>query len=634
MGAKVALDWWSDHWTGLNGAFQYNWQRQFLRGGADLTRFWRVDGSNQLSLRTDHSWRPGERTSVSISANFQAAEFVEQFSFDPRQLDRSIQSNASFNHRFDWGMLNVSANRTQYLTEERTLMTLPTASLSITPVTLFPAAGAARWYNNATWNASTGFTARSTAVDERLPGATNRDQEERQGSITSSFRMGNLSLSQSATIVENVSGAKPMIPDTAELVGVADTALSRELERAMNWSTSLGYTQRLVGNSTLNPSLSFGGRVIDTEESEPVAGPTRLTFGASLNTKVYGFWPGFGPFSRLRHLVDPSLRYTYSPVPELTDVQRDVFGEVAGREVSQLSLTISQTWEAKYETSDTASAAAADTSAASLSGEPRRLPQARKLKLLSLSTSALAYDFVEARDGEHGFTTTQLSHSISSDLLGGLSLRLGHDLFRFDEVGEGLPQRRTFDPHIRSIQTGFDLDSNSWLFRVLGFGRTFTDEDTASTAAADSLGAGQGAAGPGAVGPGDDPFMGPGRIGRSSGRTGPVGTWRARLDYSLSRPPAGQENGRENQLVRGSISFQPTESWSVNWRTSYSFSEGEFSDHILTLSRDIHRWQANFDFVKSRNGNFMFRFGVHLLDNEYIKADYNERYEGPGTQLR
>ncbi|HEX7119949.1 MAG TPA: putative LPS assembly protein LptD [Longimicrobiales bacterium] len=629
LGAKVAMDWWSDHWLALNGMFQYNWKRQFLNGNVDLTRYWKDDGSTELSLRTNHRWQPGERTSVSISANFQSSEFVEEFSYDPRQLDRSIQSNAGLSHRFDWGSLNVSANRTQYLTDARTTMTLPSVSLNFTPVTLFEAAGEPSWYNNATWSGSISFTDQSSELNELLPGATNRDSRQRSASVSSSFSLGNLSLSQSAQFREDIHGAKPRIPDPKNPVAIVDTALSLEVSRLLDWNTSIGYSQRLIGTSTFNPRLSLRGQIADSDGMEPVPGPTRISFGASLNTNIYGFWPGFGPFSRLRHRIDPRLSYDYSPVPEVTERQVAIFGEQAGRETNRLSLSINQTWEAKYASEDTA-AAAADTAATGAPGEPRRLPQSKKITLLSLTTNALVYDFALAKEGDYGFRTTDISHSIRSDLLEGLDLSIGYDLFRIEEGADGEREVRTFSPRLRRVNASFSLDSNSWLFRVLGLGAAIEDADTT---AVDSAAAGPAGA---VAGAGDlgNPFMGPNDIDTRSRQMGTVGSWRANLDYSLVRPAAGAEGAEGNQLLRGSISFQPTEHWNVSWRTSYSFTDGEFEDHILTFSRDIHRWQASFDFVKTRTGNFVFNFRVNLLDNPDLKLEYDERYEGPGAGLR
>jgi hypothetical protein len=51
------------------------------------------------------------------------------------------------------------------------------------------------------------------------------------------------------------------------------------------------------------------------------------------------------------------------------------------------------------------------------------------MTLLSISTDALTYDFVRARETGEGLTNTQISNSITSDLLRGMQLSFTHDLF-------------------------------------------------------------------------------------------------------------------------------------------------------------------------------------------------------------
>jgi hypothetical protein len=112
-------------------------------------------------------------------------------------------------------------------------------------------------------------------------------------------------------------------------------------------------------------------------------------------------------------------------------------------------------------------------------------------------------------------------------------------------------------------------------------------------------------------------------------RGGGAGTWRASLSYSLqrTRPTAGRE-GTDLQTLRANVTFDPTQHWSVRWTTSYSFTDAAFSDHILTLSRDLHRWTANFDFLKGQNGNFAFQFRVQLRDQPDLKLDYDQQQRG------
>src|SRR5690606_31615480 len=83
------------------------------------------------------------------------------------------------------------------------------------------------------------------------------------------------------------------------------------------------------------------------------------------------------------------------------------------------------------------------------------------------------------------------------------------------------------------------------------------------------------------------------------------------------------------QFLRANLSFQPTANWSLHWNTSYSITDGEFVDHYLTLTRDLHDWEANFDFSRGLNGNFNFQFRVRLRANPDIKLDYEQRGQRP-----
>src|SRR5690606_5781726 len=173
---------------------------------------------------------------------------------------------------------------------------------------------------------------------------------------------------------------------------------------------------------------------------ELLAGPLGLNCGARLRSDVYGRGPGFGPFSRIRHKLTPTLAYRYSPAPAVTDRQREVFGAPNVREQNRIEIGLNQTFEAKYRESE-ADAAARDAPAAgtrpAAPGEPVELPQARRITRLALSTSAMAYDVVKAERDRRGRETEQLTFAANSDLLRGFRLSGGTHLFRPDSSGLG-----------------------------------------------------------------------------------------------------------------------------------------------------------------------------------------------------
>src|SRR5690606_14614969 len=205
------------------------------------------------------------------------------------------------------------------------------------------------------------------------------------------------------------------------------------------------------------------------------------------------------------------------------------------------------------------------------------------------------------------------------DLLRGMQLSFTHDLFDTSRDSLGI-EHRNFAPHLSNVHATFSLNAGSWLFRVLGLGRS--EPDTVPASPADPT---EERAGP-AVDRTESEF---GLIGTSR-RTAPgtprgsVGSWSANFTYSMLRPRNPVPGASTNQMLTANISFQPTENWTVNWYTGYSFTESEFADHTLTLSRRLHDWDANFDFRKSANGNFSFVFRVHLRANPDVKLDYSQ----------
>jgi hypothetical protein len=627
LGAELAFDWFSDNWTGLRGSFDYNFNDRFLRGGLTYRQFWMEDGSRNFTLTSSNSWQMDERTNVSLNANYTtSSRFVQQRSIDPRELNRTIDSQGGFRRRFDWGNLNLSAARSQNLHTTAVDLKLPSTSLQINPITLFEAdPGAERWYSNATLSLGTiSFDNRMLQYGADAPNRTAQTSRRMATSMGTGLGLGRLSWSQSFGFEENRLDERVVSPDTI---------LPPSQQQQGRWSTSLSFQQRLVGTSTLTPAVSMSGNFLrnDSTGQRTLSAPTRVDFSASTRMELFGFWPGVAGFERFRHRVSPGLSYNYSPAARADSLQQRIFRTEGIGEQNRLSLTLSQTFEGKRraevtEAADTA--AAADT----VPGAPRRRTEVAPLMLLSISTSALVYDFVNARERGEGLTTTTLSNNIQSDLIRGLQLSISHDLFRTTRADTaGLPPgsipltQRSFSPYLRTVNTSFSLNSGSWLFRLLGLGREDSEPDTGG---ADPLQEDD----PMGAGPAvdrtrsDHGLLGTSRRGSPlSGRRGDVGTWNANFTYSLSRPPRdAPPEARANQMLTVGASFQPTEMWSVRWDTGYSFTSGDFTDHILTLTRTMHDWDANFDFVKAQNGNFSFQFRVHLRANPDIKVDYHQ----------
>ncbi len=655
--ASVAMDWWADNYVGVTGTLNYSWLRQFLRGNVNFRNFWRQGGSTTLAFSTSHNWELDERTRFEIRSSYASStDFVRQNSFDPREVTQSIDSQGGINRRFDWGNVSMSANRRQFLSDDRVSLTLPSANLSLSPITFFSAPSSrASWYNNVIWTGSGNYT---RSIEDRLdqpPGEFKEslaDKQTTRGGLSSSLSLGALALSHSLSFNEAVTrdGLEVLAPaaglaaaDRLEawfgnvVAPSADSAFPERVDLSstdLTWSQTLSYQQRLVGTTTLTPNLSMSGKALQTnkipEAGSLVPAPTRLSFGAGLKTDIYGLWPGVGGFSAIRHKLSPGFDYSYAPAVTQTELQNAVFGRGEFRAKNEMRIRLNQTFEAKRETDESVEEGE-EEAPPDPGGEPRRRTQAEIVQLLALQTSAVNYDFVRADSlGQFtdGFTTTTLSNSISSDFLRGLQISMEHLLF--DESGQA-GEGRTFAPHLSGLDLSFSLNAASpplrWIGGLIGLGGDGAASSEPEPEEDDLLEE-------------EDPFSAtsgldesqvvPGfgdtsrDFGRQSaqGRPGGGGRgWDANVSYSLQRP---RQADLVRQMVQLNVRFEPTELWRASWRTSYDVALGSFNDHMITFTRQLHRWEANFDFRRTVTGNWAFRFEVALSDNRDLKFDYQQ----------
>lgn len=632
MGAQVAGEWRSNSYTSLEGTMDFNWRRRFLNGSASWRQYFPEDGPRQRTLSGRGSWRPDERTNVGFSGSYaSSSEYVRRRSIDPLEATQDLSSTFSLDRRFDWGQFNLGAQRRQSLGNDRVEWTFPSVGISPNTVTLFrsPSPDLARWYNDLTVTLSASGSQSGIRLPFREEEVSRvfRSVEETRGQfqLSNSFRLGNLSLSNNASLNRSALQGFQSGPLPIAAGGIDSVSFDNDQGQ---WTSAVSYQQSLIGSTFIAPNLSLSQNFVRDTATARVAGggyvggPLRTNFGATLNTDLYGFFPGIGGVERIRHHIKPNLSYRYSPRVPRTAVQEAVFGREVGETESRLSLTLDQTFEAKLRSPSRPQPrdTLADTAAAG--SVPAGPPDARKVTLLAINASALEYDFARASRGLNGFTTQQVSGSVRSDFLQGLSLQFGVDLFapptREDSVRKDLDARGAFAPQLSSLSTGFTLGRNSAVFRWLGALAGFRAEESMTP-------------GPGMV-PGDSATAPAAQTGATAATANPQqaggGPWSMNVNYALTRPRQSAFTGfgsGENQTLNGVLSFSPTANWAVNWTTSYNITEAEFGAHALTLVRDLYRWQANFSFYRTPVGNTSFQFSVHLKDLPDLKVDYNER---------
>jgi len=631
---QASVDWFSGTHTAINGQFRYRWLDRFLNGSLAVGRIFEAgidgaQGGKSLRLQWNHQQSFDQRTRLTASVDYAtSARVIEQNAVDPLLQTATLGSRINFSKQYSWGTLTVGANRTQDLSNNTINQTLPTVSLSPSPInigellTWSPSFSLTR---SQRLNQQPGFElipaiGSGEEVDSVFPGQTDLSIN-----IGTPLRIGRWNWSNSLSIQDYT---KTLIPaGQVDVVDPADSTVTatryyfEDYGTTVDWNTGINLPSLFPATWKLQPSLSIrnatGGAFMIRNRNTGgafVRQNKRLSFGAGLSPTFFGFFPGVGPISRIRHSVSPRITWNYQPsaqVPE--DYARALAGpggtiRTESPTTHSLSVTLSQVFEGKQR------AAPGDTTT-----DPRNLP---KTKLLSIQTSSVGYDFEQAKElGRTGWTTQSIQNSITSDLLRGFTFSIAHNLWDWPV---GFDTTR-FSPSLTSMSARFSL-TGATIMNVLSlFTGGATQEEPSTELGPDNgdllqpQGTGLGA-----------PMGLDNSMNRLGSRPLMGSGFRASFTYDDQRSEPREIGGQifeepANRTLGLQVGFSPTENWSASWNTQYNITLKEFGQHILRLDRDLHRWRATFSFVKSPNGNFAFNFFVSLTDQPEIKFQYDQR---------
>ncbi|HEY2806680.1 MAG TPA: putative LPS assembly protein LptD [Gemmatimonadales bacterium] len=675
--AQASIDWYADQFTTINGRIRYRWLNHFLAGGLAFQNMHIDGGGNSMRLSWSHSQQFSLASSLNANLDYAtSSSVISQNAVDPILAVGTIDSRLNYQHRFAFGQLNVGGSRTQSLNSPQVTATFPTLAFTPNPISLS---------HLISWSPSMSFTnslqqnSGSPIGIQQGPGlfdSLRTDSRTTSMNVSTPFRIGQWSISAAASVNDEWSNSHSTVIDT--LTHSATTA-GEDFSTQVDWNAGVGLPILLQGRWNVQPSVNMvntsgGSYLIRNPFTHGgfVAQGKRFQFGAGISPTFFGFFPGFGPMLRIRHAFSPIISWAYSPS---ADIPRDYaialnHGQLPLSLIQparqSVSIGLSQSFEAKLKPPaarpatqnagqgaaagppgvvgspagplDTTAANARDTmmglrgrltdSTRNANGDLLAAPEGRKIKLLSIQSDAIGYDFEQAKLAGHtGWTTQTWGNTISSDLLRGFSLRFSHDLWQ-GQVGSDTAR---FKPFLTSMAFSFSLSGTALnaVRKVLGL----SPQQVGGTAADSQL-----------TGPSP---TNPGGAFSNAFRQGPLATqytrvdqlspvrggqpFQAQLSYSLqrARPVLGVDPtvtaASTNSMLTSSVQFSPTPHWTVSWQTSYNFTQGQFADHVVRLDRDLHDWRATFTFVKSPNGNFLFNFFLQLIDEPDLKFGYDQR---------
>ncbi len=638
MDFQASLDWFAGNYVAVNGQLRYRWLNRFVSGNLGVSRIFEsgtdgAPGARSLRLQWTHQQSFDQRTRLTANVDFAtSARVVERNAVDPLVQTATLGSRINFNKQFSWGTFTAGASRSQDLSNGSVSQTLPSISLAPAPVNIGSAV---------TWSPSFSF-ARDERLDQ-LPGlailrvsngailvdSLRPDTKTTSVRASTPLRIGRWNWRNDVSITDFRTTRPPAqvtVIDPNDSSVVATQFYGEDFDTKIDWNTGINLPVLFPSTWKLQPSLGIqnttsGAFMIRNRFTRGrfVRQGKRLSFGASLSPSLFGFFPGIGPVSRIRHALSPQVSWNLAPsatVPE--EYARALAGpgatpELKSATVHSVSFSLSQTFEGKLRP------APGDTLL-----DPQRAP---KLKLLSIQTSSVSYDFEQAKlPGRNGWRTQTLRNSFTSDLLRGLSLSTNHDLW---DGPVGFDTTR-FDPFLTSVSMRFSLSGATIanIVALLTGGQTQPDADRAP-ASADDLGeadllqpVGTATSPPRGLDPAID------RLGSRPlrGRGLTIGVT---YDDQRRRPQPGVDQtttaSQTNRTLGMQFGFSPTTNWSASWNTQYNLTTKEFGQHVVRFDRDLHRWRATFAFVKAPNGNFAFNFFVSLTDQPEIKFQYDQR---------
>lgn len=519
--AQAALDYFEGSNT-LNFFGRTNYARRYIYSGyvsgnyTQVLRYdrtlaqegrqirWTVSGSH------NHTFSPTFR--LAANGSYQSDKtFYQDYSTNlSDRLNRIVRSQVSFSKRFG-SSYSISGNVTHDENLDLKTRTDQIPSLTFSSVRLYPLGSGSvgsdgilkrRFYNNlvATYLPSVlGYSSRST-VDSVVGGDT----------VTFKHRREYLKVNHSAGMSMPLTIAKYF-------------TFSPNASYAETWYRI--FRTDLSESAGIDPSQTYRAYA--------------YTFGASLNTKIYGTMePNVLGVKAIRQTIQPQLSYGYTPVVDKHPAVRNFAGGGPGNSArsQSMGMTLQHFYQARVGKEDSL----------------------RTLDLLSVSHS-LAYNF-EARSRK----LTDLSTAFSSTLLPRVNFSGGltHTFYK-----PGTDELHLSKPY----QTAFNISANVSLA-----GRTFLFDDPNAdiVRGADSAS----------------------HLGPAEKTSGNESGWALRASYTYSEGGRGAAFSKSS-FLRLTMEFNITPSTRVSYEQSFDIGRGRTVYNSIRLNRQLHCWSGELYWV-------------------------------------
>jgi hypothetical protein len=318
-------------WLKYNADWNYKWLDRFMGGRVGLAYTSQRDGLTNKAISWSHQQDFSHDSHFNSNLNYVSSTTLQrQNTFNPYAALATISSQATYQSKLGPASFSIGATRKQYPGRDQVDQTFPTLSLTSSTIAV------GKWL---TWTPGFSFS-RSDVLHMDQPGiglyeySTNaagvRDSTLNKGRSSSNssisfdtpIQIFGKDLKNSFRITQQRNNFAQQFPiydvETGE---ITDTRVFTATYRTdIDWTPDFSLPAMARNKFNLTPSLSLqnvdpGPFWVASERTggQYVHQSKRFTAGLSASPTLFGLFPGFGPFQRIRHQISPTIGYTYAP---------------------------------------------------------------------------------------------------------------------------------------------------------------------------------------------------------------------------------------------------------------------------------------------------------------------------------
>lgn len=612
--ARITGDIYSKGGNGLNATSNY-FKKYSYRGTLNLSYNKVVSDDLENPIETNDYWvrwnhSPQSKGNSSISASVSAGtqSYNANNNLVNQDFQRSINtqftSNISYRKKFQGTPFNMSSNlrHNQNVRTGVVNLTLPDFTLNMNRIYPFKSVVNSSKSPLAKLNFSHNFVAKN-----ELSNATINDGAFRNVNIINSDPLGDSVLTFNgdnlgAILDRSRLGGKHSIPISTSMSVLKYFTLSPSFNYEELWYTKeLDYTFIPEENAVR----------IDTLDGFSRAGS--WSTGASLNTRVYGYVPfKSGKIQAIRHVMTPSVSFSYSP--DFSDTKYGVYKEVQVDTTStnQNNTRIFSRYEGfaygspRGGESKTVGFSLSNNLEMKVASKKDTITGSKKIKIfdnLGLGTGYnIAADSFKLSNININARTSFLNNKISLNFTGSLD---PYEYLLISESvntrGERTVRQRRLDRYAWNNGNGLGRLSNM----NIAIGMNLSPKKGSKKGSNSNSDAFSEQSG---IAPPDEAVGFDGYTEEEQQEVARIQSnpedyvdfdvpWSLRLQYSVNRTKRGFEDSNIRQSFQFSGSLGLTDKTQITFNSGYDFEAKDFTTTRVGVSRDLHCWSMNFDWV-------------------------------------